>query len=124
MGDVVNLSDYLQFVLALALVLGLIAVLTFAAKRFGLGPVVTARSKHRRLSLAEVLAVDGKRRLVLLRRDDEEHLVLLGPTADLLIEKNIIGGMPKFEDALERVAPNQEPESKQESKEEPESKTQ
>ena len=107
MGDVVNLSDYLQFVLALALVLGLIAVLAFAAKRFGLGPVVTAKSKHRRLSLAEVLAVDGKRRLVLIRRDDEEHLVLLGPTADLLIEKNIIGGMPKFEDALERATPKQ-----------------
>jgi flagellar protein FliO/FliZ len=34
--------------------------------------------------------IDGKRRLVLLRRDGTEHLVLLGPDSALLIERGIV----------------------------------
>jgi hypothetical protein len=37
----------------------------------------------------EVAPLDGKRRLVLLRRDDTEHLVLLGQESATVIEANI-----------------------------------
>jgi len=33
--------------------------------------------------------VDAKRKLVLLRRDDTEHLILLGPNSDTLVEAGI-----------------------------------
>jgi len=37
----------------------------------------------------EVATVDTRHRLVLVRRDGVEHLVLLGANSDLLIESNI-----------------------------------
>jgi len=49
----------------------------------------------RRLAVIEVAAVDTKRRLVLLRRDDREHLVLLGANSELLIESGIPARQPK-----------------------------
>jgi flagellar protein FliO/FliZ len=77
--------SYIRFILALVLVLGLIGLLAYAARRLGFA----ARSRTRggrRLAISEILAIDARRRLVLLRRDNVEHLVLLGPTQDLLIE--------------------------------------
>ncbi len=35
------------------------------------------------------MSVDAKRRLVLIRRDDQEHLVLLGVNRDLVVESNV-----------------------------------
>lgn len=78
--------SYLRFILALVLVLGLIALLAYAARRLGFAARSTNRRGGRRLAISEILAVDARRRLVLFRRDDVEHLVLLGPTQDLLIE--------------------------------------
>jgi flagellar protein FliO/FliZ len=78
--------SYLKFVLALVVVLALIALLTFAARRLGFARTTRGRGNRRRLAIAEVMPVDARRRLVLLKRDNVEHLVLLGPTQDLLIE--------------------------------------
>ena len=46
---------------------------------------------------AHATAVDAKRRLVLVRRDDVEHLILLGPASDLVVERGI--AMPAEEAA-------------------------
>ncbi len=81
---------YLRFMLALLLVLGLIAGLTWAARRFGFGGQLTPNAgKSRRLSVVEVRTLDSRRKLVLLRRDDIDHLVLLGPNQDLHLEAAI-----------------------------------
>ncbi len=88
-----DLDSYLRFVLALVFVLALIGGIAWALRRFGLGGLVaTPRGAQRRLRLVEALAVDAKRRLILLQRDDVEHLVLLGPEGDLLIERGAPGG--------------------------------
>lgn len=84
-----EISDYLRFVLALVFVLALIGVLTMVARRFGLGNIATVTGKQRRLSLVEAMALDGKRRVVLIRRDDVEHLVVLGPNSETVIETGI-----------------------------------
>jgi flagellar protein FliO/FliZ len=87
---------YLRFVLSLVLVLGLILAALWAVRRFGLPGVATMRpSSRRRLSLVEVMAVDSKRRLVLVRRDDREHLLLVGGGTDLVVERDI--PQPRFE---------------------------
>tara|TARA_R110002110_G_scaffold85359_3_gene222022 strand:- start:8648 stop:8974 length:327 start_codon:yes stop_codon:yes gene_type:complete len=83
-------SNYIRFVAALLFVLALIAFATWLAKRFGMGGRVNAVKRgERRLQVVEALTVDAKHRAVLLRRDDIEHLVLLGPAADVVIETGI-----------------------------------
>ncbi len=84
-------TDYVRFILALLFVLALIGGLSLLARRFGLTPRATASGgrAERRLAIVEVAPVDAKHRLILVRRDDRESLILLGPTADLLVEADI-----------------------------------
>ena len=81
---------YWRFLGALVLVVALIFALAWVAKRLGFGGrLATARGK-RRLGVQEVLSLDGKRRLVLLKRDGVEHLLLLGLNDDVVVETGII----------------------------------
>ncbi|PCI42485.1 MAG: flagellar assembly protein FliO [Rhodospirillaceae bacterium] len=86
--DAVN---YVKFILALVFVLGLIGLLTLVVRRFGLGVGQTPykRAHEKRLKLVEVMPIDGKRRLLLFKRDNVEHLVILGATGETVIETNI-----------------------------------
>lgn len=87
-----DLGEYFRFFLALGFVLLLIAGLAALVRRSGLGgrlAMAPAAGAERRLALVEVRPLDAKRKLVLLRRDDREHLVLLGASGDLLIESDI-----------------------------------
>lgn len=45
--------------------------------------------KGSRLGISEYYEIDKSRRLVLVRRDDMEHLVLIGGNQDVVIESNI-----------------------------------
>ena len=93
-------GEYMQFVFALVFVLALIALLAVAARRLGLGYRVAPRGKRaRRLSVVEVVSLDPRRRLALVRRDQVEYLVLLGATSDLLLE----GGIPAPPDGFGEV---------------------
>lgn len=83
-------SNYVRFVAALLFVLALIAFATWLAKRFGLGGGINAAKRGaRRLQITEALTVDAKHRAVLIRRDNVEHLVLIGPTGDVVVETGI-----------------------------------
>jgi flagellar protein FliO/FliZ len=88
-----DLGLYMQFVLALVFVLALIGVLAILARRFGFGYGTPAkggpRGRRRRLSVSEIVPLDAKRKLVLLRRDSVEHLVILGPTSETVVETAI-----------------------------------
>lgn len=87
-----DLGEYFRFFLALGFVLLLIAGLAALVRRSGFGSRLAlspAAGSERRLALVEVRPLDAKRKLVLLRRDDREHLVLLGIGGDLLIESDI-----------------------------------
>jgi flagellar protein FliO/FliZ len=85
-----ELSAYFRFVAALLFVLGIIGIFALMARRFIPGARnINRRGSKRRLSVVEVIPVDTKRRLVLLKRDDTEHLVILGPNGDTVIERNI-----------------------------------
>ncbi len=87
-------TSYLQFVLALVFVIGLILGIGWLARRAGLGVPAIARGRQRRLRVVEMIAIDARRRLVLVRRDDREHLLLIGGTTDLAIEAGI--ATPEF----------------------------
>jgi flagellar protein FliO/FliZ len=83
-------GNYWQVPAVLIFVIALIFALAWIAKRFGFGGhLATARGK-RRLGIQEVLSLDSKRRLVLLKRDGVEHLLLLGLNDDVVVETGII----------------------------------
>ena len=48
------------------------------------------RNAPTRVAVIESLPVDGKRSVILVRRDNTEHLVMVGGPNDLVIESNIM----------------------------------
>jgi len=86
-----EIETYFRFLGALLFVLALIGAAGWAARRFGLGGRLAPNpGKNRRLSVVEVVTLDSRRKLVLVRRDATEHLVLLGPGQDVLVEGGIV----------------------------------
>lgn len=85
-----DMPQLVKLFLALAFVLGLMGGLSFLLKKLGLSAVANIKSSDkRRLSIVESLPLDARRRLVILRRDDQEHLVILGTTNEIVVEQNI-----------------------------------
>ncbi len=84
-------SDYFRFLFALIFVIALIALLALIARRSGFGYPATQNkaSKVRRLEVIETASVDGRRRLVLVRRDNVEHLLIIGQSSETIIETGI-----------------------------------
>lgn len=86
-----EIETYFRFLGALLFVLALIGGAGWAARRFGLGGRLAPNpGKARRLSVVEVATLDSRRKLVLVRRDTTEHLLLLGAGQDVLVEGGII----------------------------------
>jgi flagellar protein FliO/FliZ len=77
--------DYLRFLAALGFVLGLIGLLAWLAARYRLGSVASRGA--RRLAVIEMLPIDPRRKLVLIRCDDREHLLVLGQDGNRLIAR-------------------------------------
>ena len=84
-----DLATLPRFILALAVVLALIVGLSWLLRRYGAGLRIAPGVRGQRIGVVAFSPVDGKRRLVLIRRDNVEHLVLLGPTTETVIETGI-----------------------------------
>ena len=100
-----DVSQYFYVFLVLLFVLGLIGAFALIARRFGLGFPVTGRANsQRRLAVTKILPIDAKRRLVLFRRDNQEHLVLMSADSSLLIESNIESPIDSFANVLKETS--------------------
>lgn len=76
-----------RFIASLAFVIGLILAVAWIAKRVGLERKLNLKaSQFKRIEIIDRMMIDPRRRLVLIRRDGREHLLLLGTTHDLVIE--------------------------------------
>ncbi len=73
-------------VLALVILIVFWLIRTFTGNRIGSS---AARGRQPRLSVLDALPIDQKRRLVLVRRDNVEHLILIGGPSDLVVEASI-----------------------------------
>jgi flagellar protein FliO/FliZ len=75
-----DFADFARALFALALTLGLIGLAAVLARRFGPEWMVRLQrpKAHRRMSIIESLPLDPARRLVLVRLDSTERLLLLG----------------------------------------------
>src|SRR3954452_16105989 len=75
---------------ATVVVLLLALALYWLAQRFPRDGVNgTGRTRIPRLAIVDAMAVDARRRLLLVRRDGVEHLILVGGPSDLVIEPSI-----------------------------------
>ncbi|MEO9459167.1 MAG: flagellar biosynthetic protein FliO [Lentilitoribacter sp.] len=73
--------------LIVSVAIGLFAVIAFfLKKKFNLAALGQKLNAGSRLSVVETIAVDQKRKLVLIQKDGTEHLVLVGGPTDLVIE--------------------------------------
>src|SRR5688500_12968527 len=85
-----------RFVVAFVIVLALIGLTFWVVRRFGTARIGTAaqRGRQPRLAVIDAAPVDGRRRLVLVRRDNVEHLLLIGGPSDFVVEQNIMRAVP------------------------------
>lgn len=73
-------------VLALAIVLVLIVLVSWLLKFISNASGKAVRGRNKRLAVIDTLNVDQKRQLLIVRRDDVEHLILIGGPQDLVVE--------------------------------------
>ena len=89
-----DVMDFARYIGALLLVLGLIGGAALAARKFGLGSLVKPVDA-RRLQIVETLGIAPRQRLLIVRRDNVEHLIMSGPDGTSVIESNIpVQAMP------------------------------
>jgi flagellar protein FliO/FliZ len=83
-------TDYLRFALAFILVIGLIGLFAWLARRFRLPSRLAGHAGGAgRIEIVESRMITARQRLLLIRRDDQEHLLLLGQDQGLVIERGI-----------------------------------
>ena len=76
------------FAALILLVIVLVIIKLIRSLTFGTF-VAGGRNRKTRLAVMDAAAVDSHRRLVLVRRDDIEHLLLIGGPTDVVVERDI-----------------------------------
>jgi flagellar protein FliO/FliZ len=105
-----------KFFIAFAVVLALIGLTAWLVRRFGANRLGgAARGRQPRLAVIDAATVDGRRRLVLIRRDNVEHLLMIGGPTDLVVEPNIVRATGGVRDAAREPARASEPAARQNS---------
>jgi flagellar biogenesis protein FliO len=81
-----------RFSFALFIMLGLIGTAAWAVRRFATARLGSDDSRGRapRLAVIDTASVDERRRLILIRRDSVEHLLMIGGPIDIVVEPNIV----------------------------------
>ena len=82
-------TEYLRFFAALIFVLALIGAAAFALRAFGFMTPGNRNKAERRMSIVETLTLDPRRRLLIVRRDNVEHLLLLGIQGETIVERAV-----------------------------------
>lgn len=89
----VELPPPVNFIVAFVVVLALIGAATWLIRRFGATRLdSSARGRQPRLAVIDQAAVDGRRKLVIVRRDNVEHLIMIGGPNDVVVESTIVRG--------------------------------
>ena len=91
MWDVLSWLLFILFITGLLVVGGLLlrGYLTTGSTAGALTAGFFAPKPDKRLDIVDQTTIDGRRRLVLIRRDDVEHLVMTGGPVDVVIETGI-----------------------------------
>jgi len=82
-------NSVLTTILALGFVIVLIVLGLWVLKAGMRTTANLGRVRGRRLSVVEQLQIDPRRQLVIIRRDDTEHVLLIGGAQDVVVESGI-----------------------------------
>lgn len=80
-----DVLDWGRAVFALIATLALIGAVAYGARRLGMLQSVVGVKTDKRLRISESLMIDPRRRLIVVRFDDREHLILLSPAGDRVV---------------------------------------
>ena len=58
-------------------------------QRLGINRGSLMKNKRGRLSVEEMIAIDPRRRVAIIRCDDAQHLVMISPNSETVIAQNI-----------------------------------
>src|SRR5438270_2636772 len=101
----------LAFVLAaVCLLIGVALVFVLFRIVFGRGIKLPAgRSRQQRLGIVDAFEIDRQRQLVIVRRDNVEHLIMIGGPNDVVVESSIIRAEAREGRGETRAAREREP---------------
>lgn len=78
-----DLLDIARTVFALIATLALIVGAAYGARRLGM--LQPGANGPKRMRVTETLLLDPRRRMIIVRVDDREHVLLLGPGGDVVV---------------------------------------
>ena len=97
------LNQNMHNIITAAVILLIVIILLAVWRKYS--PRVSGGRRGQRLGISEYYEVDKDRRLVLVRRDNVEHLILIGGTQDIVIEQNIGAPPEALPPGMARPAP-------------------
>jgi flagellar protein FliO/FliZ len=91
----IEASQRVQFAIAFAIILILLVLFGLVFRKLTGARLMMpssdrGRSRQPRLGIVDIYDLDRQRQLILLRRDNVEHLLLIGGLNDVVIETNIV----------------------------------
>ena len=99
------MDSYIFWTIMLVVLAGLIAGATVFMRAYlgGISPssLLFRQKTDRRLEVVDYAALDSRRKLILIRRDDVEHLLMTGGPVDVVIETNIAPQRRRSADIVE-----------------------
>lgn len=102
-------NTLLNSAFALGIVLVLIVLGLWALKLLTRGTAAMGRSR-KRVTVVDTAVVDGKRQVIIVRRDNVEHLIMTGGPQDLIIESGIPVAEPEPQPRRTAPSPRRTPE--------------
>lgn len=82
-------ASMMQAIVVVGIALLLLAGILWLLRARERGRTLSGGQRAHRLAVLDSAAVDARRRLVLVRRDNVEHLLLIGGPADVVVESGI-----------------------------------
>ena len=84
-----TIEDYIRYASALILVLALMGILAVIVRKMNGLQNSGFMGRQPRLNIIEQRAIDSRHKMVLVRRDAVEHLIILSNTGETVVETGI-----------------------------------
>lgn len=90
-----EIQDIARVAFALVAVIGMIGLFGVGARKLGFASGAFALARDRRLAVVEVLPLDARRKMAIVRCDGREHLLVLNPNSVTIVERGVEKGAAK-----------------------------